>query len=166
MNDPKFAEMEKEIDQMSLEELLYVRMAPQTFINKKFENEIKESNRLIEEAISNSQNIKKNEEVIRNQKALIVDECNKLKMEIEQSKDRINKLINQKAQLNKQPDKNEFIKSLDNEIKNNFKTPDNYFRDFLSKKISQKEFGETMKKLGTGKNYYYYKILSDKLKEM
>ena len=42
MNDPKFAEMEKEIDQMNLEELLYVRMAPQTFINKKFENEIKE----------------------------------------------------------------------------------------------------------------------------
>ena len=166
MNDPKLAEMEREIDNMSLEDLLYVRMAPQIYINKKFEKEINDSNRLIQEIEANSQTLKANEDKINSQKAQIKDECTRLKMEIEQSKDRINKLLLQKRQLNKQPTKEEFIRELDNEIKNKFTTPDSLFRDFLSKKISQKEFGDKLKQLGTGKNYYYYKILSDKLKEM
>ena len=87
-------------------------------------------------------------------------------MEIEQTKDRINKLIIQKNQINKQPTKNEFISMLDKEIKTQFKTPDFYFREFSSKKITQNDFEDAMKNLGTGKNYYYYKILLDKLKEM
>ena len=87
-------------------------------------------------------------------------------MEIEQTKDRINKLIIQKNQINKQPTKNEFIAMLEKEIKNNFKTPDFYFREFSAKKISQSEFEDAMKNLATWKNYYYYKILLDKLKEM
>ena len=37
----KFQEIEKEVDKMTLEELLFVRMAPQTYLNKKYENEIK-----------------------------------------------------------------------------------------------------------------------------
>ena len=166
VDNQKFAELEKDIDKMSLEELLLVSMAPQNFINKKFENEIKESSQLIKEIESSSNDIKKNEEIINNQKALIMNECNKLKFEIEQSKDRINKLLIQKSQLCVQPKKEEFIAQLDNEIKKSFKTPENYFREFLSKKISQNEFIENLKKCGTGKNYYYYKILSDKLKEM
>ena len=32
-----YAEMEKEIDNINLEELLYIRMATQTYIDKKFE---------------------------------------------------------------------------------------------------------------------------------
>ena len=164
--DPKLAEMEREIDNMSLEELLYVRMAPQIYINKKFENEINDSNRLIQEIEANSQTLKENEDKINSQKIQIKDECNRLKMEIEQTKDRINNLLLKKRQLNKQPTKEEFIRELDNEIKNKFTTPDSLFRDFLSKKISQKEFGDKLKQLGQGKNYYYYKILSDKLKEM
>ena len=166
MNDPKLAEMEREIDNMSLEDLLYVRMAPQIYINKKFEKEINDSNRLIQEIEANSQTLKANEDKINSQKAQIKDECTRLKMEIEQSKDRINKLLLQKRQLNKQPTKEEFIRELDNEIKKKFTTPDSLFRDFLSKKLNQKEFGEQLKQLGKGKNYYYYKILSDKLKEM
>ena len=137
--DPKLAEMEREIDNMSLEELLYVRMAPQIYINKKFENEINDSNRLIQEIEANSQTLKSNEDKINSQKAQIKDECNRLKMEIEQTKDRINNLLLKKRQLNKQPTKEEFIRELDNEIKNKFTTPDSLFRDFLSKKISQKE---------------------------
>ena len=164
--DPKLAEMEKEIDNMSLEELLYVRMAPQIYINKKFENEINDSNRLIQEIEANSQTLKSNEDKINSQKAQIKDECNRLKMEIEQTKDRINNLLLQKRQLNKQPTKEEFIRELDNEIRSKFITPDNLFRDFLAKKISQEDFGKKLKELGKGKNYYYYKILSDKLKEM
>ena len=164
--DPKLAEMEREIDNMSLEDLLYVRMAPQIYINKKFENEINDSNRLIQEIEANSQTLKENEDKINSQKIQIKDECNRLKMEIEQTKDRINNLLLKKRQLNKQPTKEEFIRELDNEIKNKFTTPDSLFRDFLSKKISQKEFGDKLKQSGTGKNYYYYKILSDKLKEM
>ena len=151
---------------MDLNELLYVRMAPQLYINKKLEKELKGSEDLIKEIEINNNNIKKNEQVANNQKALIVDECNKLKMEIEQSKDRINKLILQKNQLNKQPTKAIFINELDNEIKKSFKSPDAFFREFLSKKISQSEFIDNLKKCGTGKNYYYYKVLSDKLKEM
>ena len=164
--DPKLAEMEREIDNMSLEDLLYVRMAPQIYINKKFEKEINDSNRLIQEIEANSQTLKSNEDKINSQKAQIKDECNRLKMEIEQTKDRINNLLLKKRQLNKQPTKEEFIRELDNEIKNKFTTPDSLFRDFLSKKLNQKEFGEQLKQLGKGKNYYYYKILSDKLKEM
>ena len=166
VDSQKFAELEKEIDKMSLEELLLVRMTPQNFINKHFENEIKESTQLIKEIESSINDVKKHEEIINNQKALIMNECNKLKMEIEQSKNNINKLLNEKSQLCVQPKKSDFINQLDNEIKKSFKTPDNYFREFLSKKISESEFAENMKKCGTGKNYYYYKILSDKLKEM
>ena len=139
-SDPKLDEINREIDKMSLEELLYLRMSPQTYINKKFENEIKESERLIKEIEKNDQNAKKNEDEINHQNASILNECNQLKMEIEQSKDRINKLIIQKNQINKQPTRNEFIGMLEKEIKNNFKTPDYFFREFSSKKISQNDF--------------------------
>ena len=165
-SDPKLDEINREIDKMSLEELLYLRMSPQTYINKKFENEIKESERLIKEIEKNDQNAKKNEDEINHQNASILNECNQIKMEIEQSKDRINKLIIQKNQINKQPTRNEFIGMLEKEIKNNFKTPDYFFREFSSKKISQNDFENAMRDLGTGKNYYYYKILLDKIKEM
>ena len=165
-SDPKLDEINREIDNMSLEELLYLRMSPQTYISKKFEREIKESENLITEIETNSQNAKQNEEEINAQNASILNECNQLKYEIEQTKDRINKLMIQKNQINKQPTKNEFIASLEKELRSNFKTPDSYFREFCSKKISQNEFEDAMKNLATGKNYYYYKILLDKLKEM
>ena len=165
-SDPKLDEINREIDRMSLEELLYLRMSPQTYISKKFETEIKDSENLITEIETNNQNAKQNEEEINAQNAAILNECNQLKFEIEQTKDRINKLMIQKNQINKQPTKNEFIASLEREIKSNFKTPDSYFREFCSKKISQNEFEDAMKNLATGKNYYYYKILLDKLKEM
>ena len=165
-SDPKLDEINRDIDKMSLEELLYLRMSPQTYLNKKFESEIKESEQLINEIEKNSQNARRNEDEINSQNAAIMNECNQLKMEIEQTKDRINKLIIQKNQINKQPTKNEFITMLDKEIKAKFKTPDSYFRDFSAKKISRDEFEDAMKNLGTGKNYYYYKILLDKLKEM
>ena len=165
-SDPKLEEINREIDRMSLEELLYLRMSPQTYISKKFEREIKDSENLITEIETNNQNAKQNEEEINAQNASILNECNQLKMEIEQTKDRINKLMNQKNQIIKQPTKDEFIAMLEKEIKNNFKTPDFYFREFCSKKISQNEFEDAMKNLATGKNYYYYKILLDKLKEM
>ena len=165
-SDPKLEEINREIDRMSLEELLYLRMSPQTYISKKFETEIKDSENLITEIETNNQNAKQNEEEINAQNAAILNECNQLKFEIEQTKDRINKLMIQKNQINKQPTKNEFIASLEREIKSNFKTPDSYFREFCSKKISQNEFEDAMKNLATGKNYYYYKILLDKLKEM
>ena len=165
-SDPKLDEINREIDRMSLEELLYLRMSPQTYISKKFEREIKESENLITEIETNNQNAKQNEEEINAQNASILNECNQLKYEIEQTKDRINKLMIQKNQINRQPTKNEFIASLEKELKSNFKTPDSYFREFCSKKISQNEFEDAMKNLATGKNYYYYKILLDKLKEM
>ena len=164
--DPKFAEIEKEIDNMNLEELLYIKMAPHTYLNKKIENELKNSNEIIKEIESNANEMKRNEEQINNQKAMILNECNQLKMEIEQSKRRIEKLIDEKKQLTVQPKKEDFINALDNEIRNKFKTPDNYFRDFLAKKITQSEFCENLRNCGIGKNYYYYKIISDKLKEM
>ena len=165
-SDPKLDEINREIDRMNLEELLYLRMSPQTYISKKFEREIKESENLITEIETNNQNARQNEEEINAQNASILNECNQLKFEIEQTKDRINKLMIQKNQINRQPTKNEFIASLEKEIKSNFKTPDSYFREFCSKKISQNEFEDAMKNLATGKNYYYYKILLDKLKEM
>ena len=39
-------------------------------------------------------------------------------------------------------------------------------KNFYIKKMPQNEFVEKLKECGTGKNYYYYKVLSDKLKEM
>ena len=165
-SDPKLDEINREIDNMSLEELLYLRMSPQTYINKKFEREIKESEQLINEIERNSQNARRNEDEINAQNNAILNECNRLKMDIEQTKDRINKLMIQKNQINKQPTRNEFIMMLEQEIKNQFKTPDHYFREFLTKKISQSDFEDAMKNLANGKNYYYYKILLDKIKEM
>ena len=162
----KFEEIEKEIDKMTLEELLFVRMAPQTYINKKYENEIKDSNQLVGEIEKANIDIKRNEETINKQKTMIFNECKKVKNEIEQCQGRINNLISQKNQLLQKPKKEAFINELDGEIKKNFKTPDNCFREFLNNKISQSEFFDYMKKCGTGKDYYYYKILSDRLKEM
>ena len=133
-SDPKLDEINREIDRMNLEELLYLRMSPQTYISKKFEREIKESENLITEIETNNQNARQNEEEINAQNASILNECNQLKFEIEQTKDRINKLMIQKNQINRQPTKNEFIASLEKEIKSNFKTPDSYFREFCSKK--------------------------------
>ena len=120
-SDPKLDEINREIDNMSLEELLYLRMSPQTYINKKFEREIKESEQLINEIERNSQNARRNEDEINAQNNAILNECNRLKMDIEQTKDRINKLMIQKNTINKQPTRGEFINMLDKEIKNNFK---------------------------------------------
>ena len=69
----KVSEMEKEIDKMSIEELLYIRMAPQSYLMKKFEKEIQGSNNLVREIEQNSNDIKRNEEVINNQKAQILN---------------------------------------------------------------------------------------------
>ena len=162
----KFQEIEKEVDKMTLEELLFVRMAPQTYLNKKYENEIKNSNQLVGEIETANIDIKRNEEAINKQKSMIYNECKNLKSEIEQCQGRIKNLINQKNQLLQKPTKEAFINELDGEIKKNFKTPDNCFREFLTRKISQNEFFDFMKKCGTGKDYYYYKILSDRLKEV
>ena len=74
--DPKLDEINKEIEKMSLEELLYLRMSPQTYINKKFEKEILESERLINEIEKNNQNAKRNEEEINAENASILNECN------------------------------------------------------------------------------------------
>ena len=134
-SDPKLDEINREIDNMSLEELLYLRMSPQTYISKKFEREIKESEKLMNEIERNNESAKLNQEKINAQNASILNECNQLKMEIEQTKNRINKLMIQKNQINKQPTRNEFIMMLEQEIKNQFKTPDHYFREFLTKKI-------------------------------
>ena len=79
-SDEKLNEINQEIDQMSLEELLYLRMSPQTYISKKFEKEIKDSENLINEIEQNNQNAKKNEEEINAQNNSILNECNKLKM--------------------------------------------------------------------------------------
>ena len=98
-SDPKLDEINREIDRMSLEELLYLRMSPQTYISKKFETEIKDSENLITEIETNNQNAKQNEEEINAQNAAILNECNQLKFEIEQTKDRINKLMIQKNQI-------------------------------------------------------------------
>ena len=162
----KIQEIEKEVDKMTLEELLFVRMAPQTYLNKKYENEIKNSNQLVGEIETANIDIKRNEEAIDKQKSMIYNECKNLKSEIEQCQERIKNLINQKNQLLQKPTKEAFINELDGEIKKNFKTPDNCFREFLTRKISQNEFFDFMKKCGTGKDYYYYKILSDRLKEV
>ena len=162
----KFQEIEKEVDKMTLEELLFIRMAPQTYLNKKYENEIKNSYHLIGEIETADIDIKRNEEEINKQKTIIYNECQKLQSEIGQCQGRINNLINQKNTLLKKPEKKAFINELDAEIKKDFKTPDNCFREFLTKKISQTEFFDYMRKCGTGKDYYYYKILSDKLKEI
>lgn len=74
--EPKLEEINKEIDKMSLEELLYLRMSPQTYINKKLEKEILESEKLISEIEKNNQNAKRNEEEINAQNASILNECN------------------------------------------------------------------------------------------
>ena len=164
--DQRYTEFEKEIDKMSLEELLYVRMAPQVFIYKKMEKEFKNSNQIIQEIENNNGSIKRNEQEIGKQNMQILNECEQLKNEINKTRENINQLIQQNKQTNKQPTKNEFINALDIEIKNSFKTPDSFFKEFLNNKINQKQFEQSMKELGTGKNYYYYKLLSDKLKEM
>ena len=72
-SDPKLDEINREIDNMSLEELLYLRMSPQTYINKKFEREIKESEQLINEIERTSQNARRNEDEINAQNNAILN---------------------------------------------------------------------------------------------
>ena len=67
-DDPKLYEIEKEIDKMDMDELLYVRMAPQNYINKKFENELKSAEKLIREIDTNKNSAKRNDRLFTDTK--------------------------------------------------------------------------------------------------
>lgn len=166
MTDPKLQQIENEIDKMSIEDLLFVQLNPQSYISEKFKPEINNCNRLIQEIQSNTEILKQKEMQSNLKKQQELETFGKLKTEIEQTKDRINKLLLEKQQYNVTPSKKEFIQNMEGEMKKKFRTPDMYFKDLISGKINIEEFGTKFKELGTDKNYYYYKVLVDKIKEM
>ena len=162
----KFQQILSDVDKMNLADLLFIQSSPQTFLNEKFKTEINGSKNLINEIYDNEQKIMQLEGSINNKNQQLQNEFLNLKMEIEKTKDNINKLILEKSKYNKQMTKKEFISALDKEIKTKFETPDAHFKKFLENKISLQELQKKLESIANGKDYYYYKILSDKLHEI
>ena len=74
------------------------------------------------------------------------------------------RLMDQKNNLECKESKNEFIKLLENDIKN-FDNPDECFNRFKVGKINYDEFKKQFSELGKGKNYHYYKLIHDKINQ-
>ena len=156
----KEKEIEKEINRMSLEELLYLNLNPNYFVY----NHLKPQ---IEQIKDQHQKIQKKQEqlqnMVNNAKNEDLKETHILKEQIEKLYMRINKLLAEKENLNYKIPKNEFLLLLDNELKllNN---PDICFSKLKEGKIDLQEFEKQFAQLGKGENYYYYKLIYERIK--
>ena len=148
-------EIENEINKMSLEELLYLELNPNQYIYNKLLPQI--------------ENIKK----LENQLKTMKDEFNLLKFHKSDNDNRLKELytknysditilLEKRKKLESKIPKNEFIKLLNAEIKN-FDNPEACYNSFKEGIIDYDEFKKRFSKLGIGKNYYYYKLLYDKI---
>ena len=164
--DSKLQQILADVDKMGLTDLLFIQSSPQTFLNEEFKTEINGSKNLINEIYNNEQRIKQLEFANNSQNQQFQNEFLNTKTEIEKTKDNINKLLLEKNKYNKQISQKEFLSMLDKEIKIKFKKPESHFKDFLDNKISLCDLQKNLESLANGKNYYYYKIISDKLHEI
>ena len=75
----------------------------------------------------------------------------------------IKQLLNEKKKL-QSISKEEVRAQLKNELEK-YDNPENCFKRLKDKKINLKQFEEQFTKLGKDKNYYYYKLIYEKIKD-
>ena len=147
-------EIEDEINKMSLDELLYLELNPNQFIYSKLNSQIENIRKLEKEV-----NSMKDEFSLMKFQKLDVDD--KLKEQYENNYKTINKLLEEKNKLEYKLTKKEFIDQFRAELKKNH--PDEYLNKWKDGKINYNEFKKQFSELGKGKNYYYYKLIYDKI---
>ena len=147
-------EIQDEIDKMSLDELLYLELNPNQFIYSKLSSQIENIKKLEKEV-----NSMKDEFSLMKFQKLDVDD--KLKEQYENNNKTINKLLEEKNKLEYKLTKKEFIDQFRAELKKNH--PDEYLNKWKDGKINYNEFKKQFSELGKGKNYYYYKLIYDKI---
>ena len=149
-------EIEEEIDKMSMDELLYLELNPNQYIYSKLKSQIENIKTLEKEV-----NSMKDEFSLMKFQKLNVDD--KLKEQYEKNYKTVNKLFDEKNKLENKLTKNEFINKFNDELKN-FNNPDECLNKWKDGKINYNEFKKQFSELGKGKNYYYYKLIYDKIK--
>ena len=148
-------EIENEINKMSLEELLYLELNPNQYIYNKLRPQIENIKKL-----ENEVNTMKDEfDLLKFQKS---DADNSLKEQYQKNYADITKLLEIRKSLDSKIPKNEFIKILNAQIKN-FDNPDTCYNNFKEGIIDYNEFKKRFSQLGIDKNYYYYKLIYDKI---
>ena len=162
MNDYQEKEQEiiNEINKMTIEELIYLNYNPNYFIYNKLKPQIEEiqnKNKQIQLKQENLQNIK---EKIENEN---LSETFKLKEQIETLNFKIDKLIKERDNLMYKMPKSEFLPLLERELKQN-ENPESCFAKLKEGKINFDQFEREFSKFGKDKNYYYYKLIYDRIK--
>ena len=148
-------EIENEINKMSLEELQYLELNPNHYIYSKLNSQIENIKKL--EIDVNSM---RDEFASMKYQKLDVDD--KLKEQYENNYKYVNNLLEERRKLDYKLTKNEFINLLNIELKK-FNNPDGLFNQMKDGKINYDEFKKQFSELGNGKNYYFYKLISDKI---
>ena len=148
-------EIENEINKMSLEELQYLELNPNHYIYSKLNSQIENIKKL--EIDVNSM---RDEFASMKYQKLDVDD--KLKEQYENNYKYVNNLLEERRKLDYKLTKNEFINLFNIELKK-FNNPDGLFNQMKDGKINYDEFKKQFSKLGNGKNYYFYKLISDKI---
>ena len=154
-------EIENEINNMSIEELLYLKLNPNYFVYNKLKpqiDQIKKQKQRVQskqEELENVQTVKINEDI---------KDTVKLKEQIDKLSSNINKLLKEKDILSSKMPKNEFLNELDNEMKK-MDNPEACFSRLKDKKIDLEQFEKEFAELGKGKKFYYYKLIYDRIKD-
>ena len=158
--------IQSKIDQMNLAELLFVRYNPETFIANSLSNEIQGNQYLLGQINQKMSQLRNQELHINSNKNMYMQQVGRLKTEIENIKDEINKLLLEKNALKSANNKQDFIRSLEKEVKDKLTSPEFLFKELTQEKITFDEFNKKYKELVDEGNYYYYKVIADKLREM
>ena len=148
-------EIESEIDKMSPEELLYLEFNQNFYIYSKLRPQIENIKKLGNE-------IKTMEEQFNLLKFQKSDFDNDLKEKFENNVSNINNLIEQKKKLDFKISKTEFINLLNEEMKY-FDNPAACFNRLTKGITNYEQFKEQFLELVKEKNYYYYKLIMDKI---
>ena len=152
-------EIKNEINNMSIQELIYLNLNPNYFVYNKLKPQIKaihDQNRQVQIKLEQLRDRKDNISNKDMKKALIFKE------QIENINSHIDQLSKEKNKLIFKISKDEFISLLEKELKK-FESPESCYRRFKKGK-NLEEFEKEFKVLGKEKNYYYYKLILERIK--
>ena len=147
----KEKDIDEEINKMSFDELIYLYLNPHSFIYSKLKpiiEHLKEKNNNIQSKYENLEKDKNSEINMELKDSLIFN---------------IKQKLNEKKKLQSKT-KEEVRVLLKNELEK-YDNPENCFKRLKDKKIDFKQFEEQFTKLGKDKNYYYYKLMYENIKD-
>ena len=147
----KEKDLDEELNNMTFDELIYLYLNPHSFVYNKLRpliDHVKEKNNKIQSKYENLEKQKNLEVSLETKDSLIFN---------------IRQLLNEKKKL-KSKSKEEVGELLKKELEK-YDNPENCFKRLKDKKINFKQFEEQFTGLGKDKNYYYYKLLYDKINE-